>query len=153
MAYADPTCAEEAVLPQSRGRLVQDALCIDALPWNLYISDSDCSAVVLLHWLHDSQCLQREVLIIAEVPRKNPEEDSQQLGERARLLQRAGVHALSVRTDQDDTPSGLRDLFSVVQSAQQVPVFRRDWFIHPLQVRPLLGTAAATSCTLSTVCR
>lgn len=72
--------------------------------------------------------------MIAEVPRKNKDEDSTELGRRATLLQRAGVHALSVRTDEDDTPSGLRDLFSVVQGAQQIPIFRRDWFIHPLQV-------------------
>lgn len=86
--------------------------------------------------------------MIAEVPRQNAEEDSMRLGERARLLQRAGVHALSVRTDEDDTPCGLRDLFSVVQSAQQVPVFRRDWFIHPLQVLILLS-AQGTSNTVT----
>lgn len=76
--------------------------------------------------------------MIAEVPRINQAEDSTELGRRAALLQRAGVHALSVRTDEDDTPCGLRDLFSVVQSAQQIPIFRRDWFIHPLQVLALL---------------
>lgn len=83
--------------------------------------------------------------MIAEVPRQNAEEDSMRLGERARLLQRAGVHALSVRTDEDDTPCGLRDLFSVVQSAQQVPVFRRDWFIHPLQVLILLSAQGTSN--------
>lgn len=38
-----------------------------------------------------------------------------------------------VRTDVEDTPEGLKDLLTVVQ-AVRVPVLRRDWIIHPLQV-------------------
>eukprot|EP00892_Ulva_mutabilis_P003798 jgi/Ulvmu1/1790/UM119_0008.1 len=95
--------------------------------------------------------MQKEVLIIAEVPRMSQEEPSEALGERARKLQRAGVHALSVRTDVDDTPCGLRDLFSVVQAAQALPIFRRDWFIHPLQV--IEAKEAGASGVLGVTCQ
>lgn len=44
----------------------------------------------------------------------------------------AGADALVVRTDSEDTPEGLKDLFTVCQ-AVRVPVLRRDWMIHPLQ--------------------
>ena len=75
------------------------------------------------------------MVLIAEVPRVSPAEESSALAERARILHKAGVHALCVRTDEDDTPCGLRDLFEVVAAAPKTPVLRRDWFIHPLQVR------------------
>ena len=50
------------------------------------------------------------------------------------LTQVGGASALVVRTDSADTPSGLRDLFSVQQAVPKVPVLARDWLIHPLQV-------------------
>lgn len=72
---------------------------------------------------------------MAEVPRKGlPAEAPEQLAQRAALLEKAGVHVLTVHTDADETPCGLRDLFAVVRAAPKTPVFRRDWFIHPLQV-------------------
>lgn len=76
------------------------------------------------------------MLLIAEVPRSGlPREAPEQLAERASRLARAGVDALSVNTDSEATPCGLRDLFHVVRAVPKTPVFRRDWFIHPLQVR------------------
>lgn len=84
---------------------------------------------------------------MAEVPRKGlPAEAPEQLAERAALLAKQGVHALSVQTDADETPCGLRDLFAVVRAVPGTPVFRRDWFIHPLQV--LHPVQHASSCNI-----
>ena len=73
-------------------------------------------------------------VLIAEVARKSKDEAASQLAERARILQKAGVHAVCVRTDAEDTATGLSDLFAVVRAVPKMPVLRRDWFIHPLQV-------------------
>ena len=73
---------------------------------------------------------------MAEVPRKGlPAEAPEQLAQRAALLAKQGVDSIAVHTDADETPCGLRDLFAVVRAVPETPVFRRDWFIHPLQVR------------------
>jgi indole-3-glycerol phosphate synthase len=72
--------------------------------------------------------------MIAEVPKKSVDEAASQLAHRARNLSKAGAHVLSVRTDADDTSSGLLDLFEVVRAVPEASVLRRDWFIHPLQV-------------------
>lgn len=82
--------------------------------------------------------MQRRVAIIAEVPKAEKGEPSERLAERARILSKAGVQALSVKTDAYDTDLGLQDLFTVVRAVPNIPVLRRDWIIHPLQVRPLL---------------
>ena len=87
-------------------------------------------------------------LLIAEVPKRSLDEPAERLAERAKLLEAAGAHALSVRTDADDTASGLADLFAVVRAVPRLPVLRRDWFIHPLQAR-LLPADACTNMSLS----
>ena len=73
-------------------------------------------------------------LLIAEVARQSKSEPASKLAQRAHILKKAGVHAICVRTDADDTDTGLADLFAVVRAVPDVPVLRRDWFIHPLQV-------------------
>ena len=83
--------------------------------------------------------VQRRVAIIAEVPKADKAEPAERMAARARTLRRAGVQALCVRTDAYDTDTGLRDLFGVVRAVPDLPVLRRDWIIHPLQVRPMPG--------------
>lgn len=52
----------------------------------------------------------------------------------SRLLAARG-DGFVVPTDMEDTPAGLKDLFSVLNSvAGQAPVLQRDWFLHPLQI-------------------
>jgi indole-3-glycerol phosphate synthase len=82
------------------------------------------------------------MIIIAEVSRLHADEKSSALSARSRSLKKAGVHALCVRTDADDTACGLKDLFAVVHAVPEIPVLRRDWFIHPLQVRYCLDLYA-----------
>lgn len=51
----------------------------------------------------------------------------------AKQYEESGADALCVPMDSDDSPSGLKDLFSITQ-AVKIPVVAQDWFIHPLQV-------------------
>ena len=81
-------------------------------------------------------------VLIAEIARKSKDEAASELAERAQILQKAGVHAVCVRTDAEDTATGLSDLFAVVRAVPKMPVLRRDWFIHPLQVRKSLHCSA-----------
>ena len=53
-----------------------------------------------------------------------------------------GVRNWSCRTDSEETPSGTGDLFAVCQ-AVKVPVMRRDWILHPLQIVDTRSAGAA----------
>lgn len=55
------------------------------------------------------------------------------LADRARAFEEAGADALCIPMDSDDTPSGLKDLYTVSR-AVKIPLVAQDWFIHPLQV-------------------
>eukprot|EP00198_Chlamydomonas_reinhardtii_P004433 XP_001693769.1 indole-3-glycerol-phosphate synthase [Chlamydomonas reinhardtii] len=83
-------------------------------------------------------------VLVYEVARPTPETTSAELAELAKAyVQVGGASALVVRTDSADTPSGLRDLFSVQQAVPKVPVLARDWLIHPLQVCEIKESGAA----------
>jgi len=59
------------------------------------------------------------------------------------LLETAGLDALVVNTDQWYSSSGLHDLYMVARATRRVPVLRRDWFLHPLQVLETQQSGAA----------
>ncbi|KAG2438961.1 hypothetical protein HYH02_010753 [Chlamydomonas schloesseri] len=83
-------------------------------------------------------------VLVYEVARPTPETTSAELAELAKAyVQLGGASALVVRTDSADTPSGLRDLFTVQQAVPKVPVLARDWLIHPLQVCEIKESGAA----------
>jgi indole-3-glycerol phosphate synthase len=74
-------------------------------------------------------------LVIYEIRRFDPEDTSEALAARAVRLVEAGADAISVRIDQESSPAGEKDLFLVSRAVNgRVPVFARDFFIHPLQI-------------------
>lgn len=73
-------------------------------------------------------------LLIFEVSRQTPGETSESLAERAKAWVENGADALCVRIDEKSTPEGERDLFMVSRACPNVPIFCRDWFLHPLQI-------------------
>lgn len=70
-------------------------------------------------------------------------ESAEEVAERAARLVKAGADALSVRVDEGVTPEGDKDAFMVRQACRSVPVFYRDWLLHPLQ----LVNAKSAGCT------
>eukprot|EP00250_Pteridium_aquilinum_P021106 c25026_g2_i1 orf=66-938(+) len=80
--------------------------------------------------------------VIAEVARLSPDEPPHLLAARCRNYVRLGVDAIAVRTDEEASPDGIADLMAVCNSLQ-VPVIRKDWFIHPLQIAETREAGAA----------
>lgn len=74
----------------------------------------------------------RPVLVV-ELGRERPSQSSADLAKFAKQFEAAGVDAIAVPTDAADTPTGLADLLAVCR-AVKIPVIRRDWILHPLQV-------------------
>jgi hypothetical protein len=72
--------------------------------------------------------------LVFELGRGPAARSAAELGARAAALAAAGADALAVPTDPAETPEGLADLFAVVRAAPRLPVLRRDWYIHPIQV-------------------
>lgn len=62
-----------------------------------------------------------------------PSESLHDLVSLAKQYEESGADALCVPMDSDDSPSGLKDLFSIAQGVR-VPIVAQDWFIHPWQV-------------------
>lgn len=73
-------------------------------------------------------------LLIFEVSRQNASESSEGLAQRAKALVDNGADALCVRIDEESTPQGEMDLFMVSRACPNVPIFCRDWFLHPVQI-------------------
>ena len=73
-------------------------------------------------------------LLIFEISRQDGAETSEKLAERAKAWVDSGADALCVRIDEESTPQGERDLFMVSKACPNVPIFCRDWFLHPLQI-------------------
>lgn len=82
-------------------------------------------------------------LLIFEISRQDGAETSEKLAERAKAWVDSGADALCVRIDEESTPQGERDLFMVSKACPNVPIFCRDWFLHPLQI----VDAKAAGCT------
>mmetsp|Transcript_24939 Transcript_24939/g.59337 ORF Transcript_24939/g.59337 Transcript_24939/m.59337 type:complete len:381 (+) Transcript_24939:79-1221(+) len=76
--------------------------------------------------------LQGMPAVIVELARA-PGQNTEGLLETARMLEKSGAEAIVLRTDGDDTPSGLLDLFEVCRSVR-VPVLRKELVLHPIQV-------------------
>ncbi len=78
-------------------------------------------------------------LLIFEMGRLEKEEggsveSAEEVAERACRLVEAGADALSVRVDEEVTPEGDKDAFMICQACPSVPVFYRDWLLHPVQL-------------------
>jgi indole-3-glycerol phosphate synthase len=73
-------------------------------------------------------------LLIFEICREDPAETSESLAQRAKAWVDGGADALCVRIDEESTPQGEMDLFMVSKACPNVPIFCRDWFLHPLQI-------------------
>ncbi len=78
-----------------------------------------------------------EVALMAEVKRRSPGAGPIRLdlvpGELAASYEGAGAAAVSVLTDGEYFGGSLRDLMEV-RSSVQVPVFRKDFILHPIQL-------------------
>jgi indole-3-glycerol phosphate synthase len=131
-----------------------------------------------------AEVVEREgrAALVVELRRPTPSTTPEQLAELARAYVRAGADALAVCTDAEDTPEGMRDLWTVARAVgggggadedarreraaalaagklselakkqssptsapggrrtnagrplKPVPVLRRDWIIHPIQI-------------------
>eukprot|EP00887_Chlorella_sp_A99_P002189 scaffold21.g2189.t1 len=81
--------------------------------------------------------------LVVEACRGEGLNSPQALAELAARLAAAGADAVAVRTDSEDTPQGLADLFAVCRALPGTPVLQRDWFIHPLQVAEAKEAGAA----------
>jgi indole-3-glycerol phosphate synthase len=92
---------------------------------------------------------QGEVAVMAEVKRRSPGAGSIRPeldpAELARDYQAAGAAAISVLTDGEYFGGSLQDL-EVVRSAVEIPVFRKEFIIHPVQL--LEARAAGADGTL-----
>lgn len=77
----------------------------------------------------------RPALVLEIVKMSETGETCELLAERAAKLVEYGADAVSVRVDEEHTDSGLQDIFAVCRKvSKDIPVFCRDWFLHPLQV-------------------
>lgn len=88
------------------------------------------------------------VAVIAEVKRRSPSKGDINAGldaaDRATLYQRAGAAAISVLTEPERFGGTLQDLEDVAR-AVSVPVLRKDFIVHPVQLYQAraLGASAA----------
>jgi indole-3-glycerol phosphate synthase len=81
--------------------------------------------------------------LVAEVGRSDGG-DAATVANLATSLVECGVDAIAVRTDSDDSPAGLADLFAVIRAVgNRVPVLQRDWILHLLQVASAKEAGAA----------
>ncbi|KAH7280616.1 hypothetical protein KP509_36G005900 [Ceratopteris richardii] len=92
----------------------------------------------------------RKIAVIVEVARLTPAESPEDLAARCRKYGRLGIDAISVCTDEETSPDGLADLKAVC-SVSRVPVIRRDWFLHPLQIAETREAGAAALPLVCTV--
>ncbi|GAX82793.1 hypothetical protein CEUSTIGMA_g10219.t1 [Chlamydomonas eustigma] len=80
--------------------------------------------------------------LLFELVRSSPSMTCDQLAALAKQYVALGADALVVRIDSEDTPEGLKDLWTVSR-AVKVPVLARDYLIHPLQVVEIKESGAA----------
>nr|PNR33040.1 hypothetical protein PHYPA_024983 [Physcomitrium patens] len=93
------------------------------------------------------QIMEGRTSVVVEAARLSPSETPEMLAERCVKYVEWGATAISVCTDEESSPNGLADLTAVCQ-AVTVPVLRRDWIIHPLQIA---DTCEAGATALTTV--
>ncbi|CAM6101103.1 unnamed protein product [Calypogeia fissa] len=79
------------------------------------------------------QLLQGKTTIVAEIARLSPSETLESFTKRCMEYTEWGADALAICTDEEKSPNGAQDLAAACK-AVNVPVLRKDWIIHPLQV-------------------
>lgn len=80
--------------------------------------------------------------ILVEAARERPSESPQALAARCRQYVAWGADAVAVCTDEELTPEGFADLQAVCREVP-VPVLRKDWILHPLQIAETMEAGAA----------
>ncbi|KAL2634375.1 hypothetical protein R1flu_005854 [Riccia fluitans] len=79
------------------------------------------------------QLMQGKTTVVAEIARLSPSESLDSFSSRCAQYVEWGADALAVCTDEEKSPNGAADLAAACK-AVNVPVLRKDWIIHPLQV-------------------
>lgn len=79
------------------------------------------------------QLMQGKTTVVAEIARLSPSESLESFSSRCSKYVEWGADALAVCTDEEKSPNGVADLTAACR-AVNVPVLRKDWIIHPLQV-------------------
>ena len=84
-------------------------------------------------------------MVVVELRKPSPNWTSADLADLAQLCADGGADAVVVPTDAADTSTGLGDLLAVCRRVK-IPVIRRDWILHPIQVQalrppPCIGTS------------
>ena len=72
-------------------------------------------------------------VVAIELRKLSPAWASDDLADLAELCENGGADALVIPTDAEDTSTGLADLLAVCRRVR-IPVARRDWILHPIQV-------------------
>ncbi|XP_024532330.1 uncharacterized protein LOC112346816 [Selaginella moellendorffii] len=86
--------------------------------------------------------MQGRTAIVAEVARASPAEKPEGVAQRSQDYVTWGADAISVCTDEEVSPDGVLDL-EAVSKAVEVPVLRKDWIIHPIQIIDTRESGAA----------
>lgn len=89
-----------------------------------------------------TRVVEGRTAVIAEVARLSPAEDSEKLVDRCREYVEWGADAIFLCCDEEQTPDGFSDLKIACQGLS-VPVIRKDWILHPLQISETAGLGAA----------
>lgn len=77
--------------------------------------------------------IQPGPILVVQLKRSDSVKELSEFVDLATAYEEAGADALCIPMDSDDTPSGLKDVYSTSR-AVKIPVVAQDWFIHPLQV-------------------
>ncbi|CAK9219404.1 unnamed protein product [Sphagnum troendelagicum] len=88
------------------------------------------------------QVLQGRTAIIVEAARLSPAESPESLAQRCANYVTWGASAVSICTDEEKSPNGVADLTAVC-TAVNVPVLRKDWILHPLQIAETCAAGAS----------
>lgn len=91
-------------------------------------------SAITTHWSQPSDVGRApHIAVIAELQRKGKEDTHFDAIDTAKQYERAGAAALSVLTEEHNFSGSLRDL-SAVASESALPILRKDFVVHPLQI-------------------
>jgi indole-3-glycerol phosphate synthase len=89
-----------------------------------------------------------DVSVIAEIKRRSPSkgalDESMDAGQRAHLYEGGGAAALSILTEPSEFGGSLDDL-QVARSTTSVPLLRKDFHVHPVQLYEALAYGASAA--------
>ena len=89
-----------------------------------------------------------KVSVIAEIKRRSPSKgalnESIDVGQRARLYEEGGASALSILTEPSEFGGSLDDL-RVARGATAIPLLRKDFHVHPVQLFEARASGASAA--------